>query len=65
MTKPLTADHLYKAGARLVRTGGYSDDNVRAWAQGQGLNDTQIGWVLQGAQDERNNGRGGRSRLGK
>lgn len=63
--RPHDSDHLYKAGARGVRSGGSTVEEVRAWARGQGLSPDQIEHVVEGAKDEIANGRRGKGRLGK
>ena len=57
----MTKDHLYKAGARIARTGGMDAKRTMiAWCADNSLTDLQHQQVLNGFRDEVANG--GRSR---
>lgn len=62
---PLTLAQLYKAGARLARTGDYTPAQAEAWAVQQGCSPLGVNAVVQGCKDERANGRQGKGRLGR
>jgi hypothetical protein len=45
--------HFYQAGARLVRSGGWTNARIVDWCKQQGLARIDRAYVLRGASDER------------
>ena len=50
----ITSSHLFKAGARLWRTGACTPAQVRAWAADNKLTAAQLAHVMAGYEAEKN-----------